>query len=122
MHNLQVTGDETQVLQSVLECDTEREKLLEEERKLLALTGHEGYTALIHKLVVILQLWSLRYYSQYSNIGAGISKLYATELPFWIIIFERTVRTSVSLMKLTLSFCLEVCKQLVMPCWHYNFR
>lgn len=45
MHNLQVTGDETQVLQSVLECDTEREKLLEEERKLLALTGHEGYAA-----------------------------------------------------------------------------
>lgn len=38
----EVTGDETQVLQSVLECDTEREKLLEEERKLLALTGHEG--------------------------------------------------------------------------------
>ena len=45
IHNLQVSGDETQVLQSVLECDTEREKLLEEERKLLALTGHEGYTA-----------------------------------------------------------------------------
>ncbi|XP_020606555.1 ATP-binding cassette sub-family F member 3-like [Orbicella faveolata] len=40
----EVTGDETQVLQSVLECDTEREKLLKEERKLLALTGHEGYT------------------------------------------------------------------------------
>lgn len=48
IHNFQVTGDETQVLQSVLECDTEREKLLEEERKLLALTGHEGYTAWIH--------------------------------------------------------------------------
>ncbi|KAJ7376206.1 ATP-binding cassette sub- F member 3 [Desmophyllum pertusum] len=38
--HLVVTGNETQVLQSVLECDTEREKLLEEERKLLALTGH----------------------------------------------------------------------------------
>ena len=35
----QVKGDETQVLQSVLECDTEREKLLEEEKTLLALTG-----------------------------------------------------------------------------------
>lgn len=35
---LQVRGDETRVLQSVLECDTEREKLLEEERKLLTLT------------------------------------------------------------------------------------
>ncbi|XP_073246367.1 ATP-binding cassette sub-family F member 3-like isoform X2 [Porites lutea] len=36
----EVRGDETQVLQSVLECDTERKKLLEEEKKLLALTGH----------------------------------------------------------------------------------
>lgn len=34
----EVRGDETQVLQSVLECDTEREKLLEEERNLLSLT------------------------------------------------------------------------------------
>lgn len=37
---LQVKGDETQVLQSVLECDTERENLLQEERKLLALSGY----------------------------------------------------------------------------------
>jgi len=37
----EVRGDETQVLQSVLECDTERENLLEEEKKLLAL-AHES--------------------------------------------------------------------------------
>ncbi|KAK2557617.1 ATP-binding cassette sub-family F member 3 [Acropora cervicornis] len=34
----EVHGDETQVLQSVLECDTEREQLLKEERRLLSLT------------------------------------------------------------------------------------
>ena len=39
----QVRGDETQVLQSVLECDTEREKLLQEEKRLLTLTGHGRY-------------------------------------------------------------------------------
>lgn len=44
LSNFQVTGNETQVIQSVLECDTEREKLLEEEKKLLALTGHGRYT------------------------------------------------------------------------------
>ena len=43
--NCQVRGDETLVLQSVLECDTEREKLLEEEKKLLSLTGHGRYIA-----------------------------------------------------------------------------
>ncbi|CAH3134847.1 unnamed protein product [Pocillopora meandrina] len=41
----EVKGDETQVLQSVLECDTERENLLQEERKLLALSGPKSDTS-----------------------------------------------------------------------------
>lgn len=125
MHNLQVTGDETQVLQSVLECDTEREKLLEEERKLLALTGHGRYTAWIHKLVVSLQVWSLKYCFQYSNVG-GFAKLCATECPFWIIIFDCRNKCqldeSCSLRPDgACTFCLEVSKRLVILWWHINF-
>lgn len=54
-----MTGDETQVLQSVLECDTERERLLQEERKLLALTGHEGYEFIAVDPLLSLQLCSI---------------------------------------------------------------
>ena len=38
----EVVGDDTPALQSVLECDEEREKLLRRERELLAGTQSEG--------------------------------------------------------------------------------